>query len=200
MADYITAAEFKTRVNITHSAEDTRIAEHVTAASRMVDTYCGRRFDADGVATARVFHPDDAYCCVIDDALEITAVATDTADDGSYGTTWASTDYEEYPLNGIGINRQGGWPTTEIVAIESRTFPQHRRAAVKVTAKWGWAAVPGDVKEATYLLAHRLYYERDVPSGVVPGSAEYGGTGMRDARSAWRLLDPYRRTAPEIGG
>lgn len=200
MADYITAAEFKDRIGISHATDDVRIGEHVTAASRMVDTICGRRFDADSVATSRVFHPADAYLVFIDDALEVTAVATDNADDANYSTTWTSSEYQTYPLNGVGINRQGGWPVTELVAIESKTFPIHRRPAVQVTAKWGWAAVPQEVIEATFLFAHKLYYERDVPSGIVPGSAEFGGAALREIRSAHRLLSPYCRNTPVIGG
>jgi hypothetical protein len=200
MADYITADEFKERVGIGSAKDDVRIAEHVSAASLMVDQFCGRRFDADTVATARVFHAYDAYSTLIDDALEITQVATDDADNAGYSTVWAAADYQTYPLNGVGINRQGGWPITEIVAVENRVFPVHRRPAVEVTAKWGWAATPQDVVEATYLIAHKLYYERDVPSGIVPGSQEFGGAALREIRSAYKLLGPYKRTVPVIGG
>jgi hypothetical protein len=198
MADYITATEFKTRIGATTNTSDLRIAEHIAAASREIDSMCGRRFNADAAATARIYHPIDSHRVIIDDALEITAVATDTADDGSYSTSWASTDYATYPLNGVGPNRQSGWPTTQLVAIENRTFPLHRRASVQVTAKWGWTAVPDDVKEACYLIAHRLYYERDVPSGVLPGSAEFGGTGLRELRSVDKLLKPYKRYEPNV--
>ncbi len=198
MADYITTAEFKTRIGMTGSGQDTRIAEHVSAASREIDSICGRRFDADGSATARVFHPLNNYDVIIDDALEITAVATDTGDDGSYGTTWTSSDYQPYPLNGVGPNRQSGWPYTRLCAIENLTFPIHRRPSVQVTAKWGWTAVPDDVKEAAYLIAHRLFYERDVPSGIVAGSIEFGGTGLREQRSVMKLLKPYMRYEPNV--
>lgn len=198
MADYITVDEFKTRIAMTGTAQDLRIAEHITAASREIDSMCGRRFDADVSATARVYHPVNQHEVVIDDALEITAVKTDTDDDGTYGTTWSSTDYQTYPLNGVGPNRQSGWPSTLLTAIENRTFPRHRRPAVQVTAKWGWAAVPGDVKEAAYLIAHRLFYERDVPSGIVSGSLEFGGTGLREQRSVQKLLKPYMRYEPNV--
>lgn len=198
MADYITSNEFKARFGITTSSYDTMISEQITAASRQIDSMCGRRFDADGSATARVFHPVTSTEVIIDDALEITAVATDTSDDGTYATTWAAGDYQTYPLNGVGPTRQSGWPATRIVAVENRTFPSSRRASVQVTAKWGWTAVPDDVKEACYLLAHRLFYEKDVPSGVVPGSLEFGGTGMRELRSVVKLLKPYMRYEPNV--
>lgn len=198
MADYISTAEFKTRQNISVTTEDTVIGLIVTEASRMVDGICGRRFDDLGSASARVFHPLNSYEVVIDDCSSISTVKTDDGDDGTYGTTWASGDWQAYPLNGVGDDGQTGWPYTRIVAIESRTFPtRNRRTSVQVTAQWGWAAVPAAVESATYLIANRLFEERKAPFGTV-GSAEFGALPIRDQRTVMKLLGPYKRPRPMV--
>lgn len=197
MADYVNVTELKTRHNITAATNDITLAEVVTEASRMVDGICGRRFDADEAATDRVFHPTNGFEVRIDDALEITAVATDNADDGTYGTTWAAGDYQTLPMNGVGLNRQSGWPVTKLLAVSTRSFPNHRRPSVQVTAKWGWAAVPADIKAATYFLAYRLYEERQAPFGTV-GNADFGALPIRDQRTVMKLLAPYKRMAPAV--
>ena len=198
MADYITYDQYRIRHNITTSTDSATIGAVITEASRMIDGLCGRRFDADAAATARVFHPVDSHVVWIDDALEISAVKTDVADDGSYGTTWDAADYQAWPLNGVGPNMVSGWPYTRLHAIESKTFPtSHRRASVQVTAKWGWAAVPNDISGACYLLANRLYEERRTPFGTV-GSAEFGAMPIRDQRTVLRMLGPYMRREPVV--
>jgi hypothetical protein len=202
MADYITSANFKTRHGITLATNDARIAAHITAATLEVNSMCGRDFNQhSGAATARYFRPDNCFRVRIDDAYEITAVAVDDADTGAYGTTWATTDYQTLPINGTGINAQTGWPATVIEAIGDYTFPSLRRHAVKVTAKWGWAVTPTDVIEATYLLAHRLYYEVGVPSGVTAPNVEFGlpGSPLQRPYTVERLLHPYIRADRKLG-
>ncbi len=44
---------------------------------------------------------------------------------------------------------------------------------VRVTARWGWPAVPDEVALATQLLAARLYRRKDSPQGVI-SSADWG--------------------------
>lgn len=203
MTDYITSANFKTRHGITVTTNDTRIAEHVTTASRRADQITLRTFGPhSGAATARYFRPLNCDTLWIDDAYEITSVEVDYGDDGTYETTWATTDYETDPENGIGPDGQSGWPTTTLRAVGSYRFPMYsRRRPVKVTAKWGWAAIPDAVKEATYLLANRLFYEVSVPSGNTPPSPDFGlpGSGLRRPYTAEDLLRPYVRTDRSIG-
>jgi len=197
MANLITSAQFRLRQNITGTTDDVVIEAVVVEASRMVESLCGRRFDSDAAATARVYQPINNCLVQIDDCYEITAVAADTGDDGTYSTTWTSGDYQTLPLNTVGPNQRSGWPTTHLEAIESLRFPSHRRASVKVTAKWGWTAVPDDVAGATYLLANRLYEERKAPFGTV-GNADFGALPIRDQRTVNRMLAPYMRREPVV--
>lgn len=201
MADYINAQQFKIRFGINVNSDDSRIAEHVSAASREVDSMCGRHFGTAS-ETTRYFAPVSWNLVCIDDAYDITTVALDSADNGNYSTTLsAGADYTTEPYNGVGLNGQSGWPVYMLRATGAsyRFHTYTRRPSIAVTAKFGWEEVPADVTEATYLLAHRLYYERDVPSGNVPGSAEFGGAPLRRPYTVERLLQPYVRADRKLG-
>jgi hypothetical protein len=203
VTDYITLPLFKARQGITTVDKDVRYAEHITAGSRRADSICHRTFGPHtGAATVRYFRPSGYGSVWIDDAYEITAVATDEGDDGTYATVWAATDYETDPANGVGPDGQSGWPTTTLRAIGDYTFPTRiARRSVKVTAKWGWSAIPADVTEATYLLTNRLAFEVAVPGGVTAPNLEIGlpGSALRRPYTAEDLLRPYTRHDSTIG-
>lgn len=201
MTDYITAANFKTRHAITTTTDDARIALHVTTASLQVDSICGRQF-GPGASATRYFDPYSWSSVRVDDCHTITALAVDLDDSGTYATTIAAASYVTHPLNGIGPNGQAGWPIEEIELVNwSYLLPRFRRPSVKVTATFGWAAVPTDVAEATYLLANRLFYEVKVPSGATPPNLEFGvpGTPLQRPWTVERLLAQYRRVDKTIG-
>lgn len=201
MTDYITASNFKTRHGITVTTNDTRIAAHVTAASLEVDSICGRQF-GPGASGTRYFDPYSCDGVRVDDCHTITALAIDLDDSGTYATTLAATDYRTRPHNGIGPNGQSGWPIESIELINSTyRFARWRRPSVKLTATFGWAAVPTDVVEATYLLAHRLFYEVSVPSGVAAVNADAGmpGVPLQRPYTVERLLAKYVRGDTKIG-
>lgn len=198
----ITVAEFKNRVGITTDVNDVRIVEHIAAAAARVRAICHRDFAPHtGGDTARVYRPMSPGLLVIDDCYQITKIETDDANDGTYATLWTAADYETDPANGIGPDGQTGWPVNMIRAI-GRSFPVcTTRRPVKVTGKWGWAAIPAAVKEATYLLAHRLYYEVSVPGGVTPPNVDFGIPGQQLSRpyTAEGLLKPYVRADKAVG-
>ena len=194
MANYITLADFLDRFGITVAAED-RINDHIAAASRKVDAFTGRQFGPHtGAATARTFRPVRPGLVYIDDSYDIDTVAIDDGT-GTYPTEWAATDFETDPPNGIGPDGQSGWPASAIRAVGGYSFTASRRSSIQVTGKWGWAAVPAPVIEATYLIANRLYYEVKVPGGVTPPNIEFGipGAPLQRPYTAEGLLEPYKR-------
>lgn len=203
MTDYITASNFKTRIGRTDSSQDARIAAHITSASLEIDGICHRQFGPHaGVATARYFFPYGSHGVRIDDAYEITSVAIDLDNSGLYATTLATSDYVTLPLNGIGPNRQPGFPADALELVTSTyCLPRLARPSVKVTAKWGWAAIPTDVAEACYLITNRLYYEVAVPSGTTPPMVDFGlpGSPLQPQYTAHKLLRPYERGDAKVG-
>lgn len=192
---YATLAELKSRLGgVTGSGEDAALTNALAVASRGIEQVCGRQFNKATSATARVFHPDHFSKATIDDIHTITdlVIATDGGDDGTYETTWAATDYQLEPLNGI-QGGESGWPYWVIRAVAGRSFPTcTKRAPLQVTAQWGWTAVPVGVKEACLLVAEETYKLKDAPFGVT-GVAEWGVIRVRDNPRAMSMLAAYRR-------
>lgn len=195
---YTTLADLRGVLGIPDTAEDTRIEAAINAASRGIDLHCRRRFHADTTATARVYGADatpDGYVLHVDDFHTTTGlvVATDDTDDGTFETTWAATDYQLEPLNGI-VSGVEGWPYTRLVAIGRYLWPAvGRRARARITAKWGWAAVPEPVRQASQLVAADLWKQKDAPFGVA-GTGEYGVLRILEQNPTVRgLLAGFRK-------
>lgn len=189
---YATLAELKTYANATKDTYDTLLTDALEAASRAVEQACNRQFNDAGSATARVYYPDHS-CLVRPDDFHTTTglvVKTDTGNDGTFETTWAAADFEVRPLNGV-VSGQAGWPYNQIWSDGSLLFPTGaRRAPVEVTARWGWAAVPKPIKQATLIIAEELYKLKDAPFGVA-GNGTYGEIRVRDNPMAMKKLMPY---------
>lgn len=177
---YATLPQLKARLsNVTTTADDTLMEEAIQSASREIDKFCHRRFYKDSVATARVYRTSDPCLAEVDDFWDTASlvVKTDTGANGTYATTWASTDYELLPLNGV-VDGESGWPYWQLRAIGVNLFPWYsygrRPAQLQVTAKWGWTAVPDPVYQACLIMAEANYYLKDSKFG----SAVVGDLGI----------------------
>lgn len=204
---YTTVADVRDHLGDTGSKLDLTLLERaINSASRAVDNYCSggrprwRRFWPDTVASARTFRVDDSRVAWIDDLWDASSVVikTDDDDDGTYETTWDTTDFQLEPLNGgssdgvpyafyliTALNQRLGLLTTrQFNRVESR-------AALQVTAKWGWSATPDEVQLATILLAVKLFKRKDAPFGVA-GMNDFGAVRITQADPDVKtLLDPY---------
>ena len=192
MANLITEAQLKQWLSIDDSADDVVLSLVTAAASQQVRTYCGRSFDVDAAqtASARYYAPSDAFVTMIDDCWAITEVATDDGDDGTYNFTWQATDWQAQPVGNFGPTGLGGWPYTRIVAVEAATFPIASRPAVKVTGKWGWVALPDDVKMATLMVAAEIFKAKSGGFEVFTADASF--TPIRRNMLVRDLLAAYR--------
>lgn len=171
---YASVDDLKTRFPhaATDTADDARFELALIAASRAIDEHCGRRFYADTAATARTYRPEDPYVLVVDDISTATGVVvkTDTADNGTYDTTLAvTTDYITEPPNALAQSR----PLRRIVYLTGAFPTAGHRPRVQVTAKWGWPAVPAQVRDACLIKAARLFRRADSPEGVA-GVGDFG--------------------------
>lgn len=198
MANYATTAEVKSFMRITDTDEDAHVANLVSSASRLVDSHCGFTFDdAAGSATARIFAATKFADLLKVDPISGTTslvIKTDTGGDGTFDTTWASTDYQLEPLN----QRQGGLsdhPYHTIRAVGTKSFPVSHEARVQVTALWGWTSgVPDAIRDATILITKYLHEERNTLSGFA--FSEDGGQAYTSGSMSPRIrsmLAPYRR-------
>jgi hypothetical protein len=168
---YATLAELQEALgDITgHTADLERAIE---ASSRAIDKHTGRRhgFWQDSAVVDRYYTANTTRRVDTDDISTSTGlvVATDEDDSGSWETTWVlDTDFRLEPKNAAADSE----PWTRLVARD-RLFPRYDKA-VKVTAKFGWAAVPTYISEACIIQASRLFKRPDSPFGVA-GSPEVG--------------------------
>lgn len=179
--DYATTEELAAFVRIEDSLDDAQLGLAIAAASRAIDRACNRQFGVLAAAAARYYtaRRDRKRCrwfLEIDDLMTTTdlAVAFDEDDDESYGGV--ITDYRLCPANAAADAQ----PWTELVVQDiSDVQPTALEDGVRVTARWGWSAVPDPIKEACLLQASRVIARRDAPFGVA---------GSPDAGSEIRLL------------
>lgn len=172
---YCTVAQLRTHFGDDSSLLTEALLERaINATSRAIDKFCGRRFWQDSAVQAKVYRCDDGYEADVDDISTSTGliIATDTTGDGTYATTWASTDYQLEPLNASTESTAYAW--WRITAIGNYTFPIHaRRTSLRVTAKFGWSAIPDAVEEACILRAASIFKRREATFGVA-GFGEFG--------------------------
>lgn len=187
------------------TSDDTRLEIAVAAASRQIDAYCGRRFWQDGTVVDREYDPEDAFCIRTDDISTTTGlvVKTDTGLDGAYSTTLAlNTDFALKPQNAA--DEVPVRPFTEIRIISTSSsnayFPMWKtgRPTVRVTAKYGWPAVPDDVLRACLIQSVQLFKASDAVFGVLQMGDGFA-TRVRSSLNplAEALLDAYRK--PPVG-
>ena len=191
---YCTLAEVRASAKFPASdtADDGLLERAVESASRRVDGYCGRFFYQTSSVAVKCY-PFDDYNLPTDDIPTTTVtLKTDDNGDGTFETTWTQgVDYQLEPLNAQVYYR----PYRRIVAIGGKTFPQAflpNKPLVEVTTTWGWASIPTDIREATVILALRIYQR---PSSAL-GVAGFNDTGAVMVRSVdpdvREMLTPYR--------
>ena len=190
--DYVTATELKTYLRIGDTDDDALLAVAITAASRAVDHACNRQFGVLGAAAARYYRWDGEYiedrqAVPIDDLQSTTnlAVAVDTDDNATWDTTIVNaTDFDLWPWNAT----EDGRPWTHLILRDGTALGSLYRTArsLRVTALFGWTAVPKLVVEATQLQAARFFSRRN---------ATFGIAGSPDVGSELRLLE---RLDPDV--
>lgn len=197
---YATLAELKGRLGITDTIDDARLTDALAEASVGIEKWCRRQFnDAGGSPTPRVYYPTSGRLTLVDDFSTTTGldIKTDQDDDGVFETTWAATDRQLEPLDGI-RDGQPGWPFWKIRAVAAKTFPcAGLRAPVQVTARWGWAAVPKRVHGACLVMAEEIYKLVDAPFGAA-GIGDLGVIRIRENTAVQMMLASYRRTAVRV--
>lgn len=191
---YTTLAAVKERLGVTDTTQDGNIQAAIDAAERIIDGYCRRSFAvADSTATQRWFTADGPVAVTIDDAVEVTSVAVDRDGDGVYEETIAV--YRPWPYDAPSRGR----PYTRVETFAGTYLPLGP-GAVRVTARWGWPAVPAAVSMAAELQAWVLLRQATtILAGVDEAALEALATNDRRFasryldRQAQLLLDPYRR-------
>lgn len=173
---YLAVEDLKDTLELSNlSYADKDVGRSVSAASRAVDAWTGRRFyltpAAAGTYMARLFTPTRQGVLLIDDLAELGTAGVEAADSAGVYTTWTlNTDYKLEPANAVA----DGQPFTRIRALERSSFITdsvgfpYWPASVRITGRWGWPTLPDEVVQATQILATQLLRRvREAPFGVV---------------------------------
>jgi hypothetical protein len=173
---YVTLDELKSPLGIPPDdpVDDVALQLSADAASGMIDDHCGRRFDqqADGrfysVRLGRVEVDDVATLAGLE-------VAVDEDGDRVHERVLAAGEYRTLPLNALARGRP-------IEALEELAVAPEGAGAVRVSATFGWPAVPAQVRQAALAVALRLFALRG-PFGTA-GSPELGAQSQAQAWAA----------------
>lgn len=181
--DYLTVSQFKDAIDVPDTADDTQIGFAISAASRQIDAYCNRQFGNLSAAAPRYYsayydNNRHRYVAIIDDLQTTTdlAVTTNNQESGAYDNALVlDTDFRLEPLN----SAANGKPWTMITGLSGATYGlSTREDSIRITARWGWTAVPAEVTQACLIQAVRLFSRPKAPFGVL-GSPDMGGAEMR---------------------
>ncbi|GAA4999499.1 phage head-tail connector protein [Streptomyces siamensis] len=189
--EYGTLAALKSKLGIEadDTSRDTLLNSALASASRGIDKTTGRRFWLDSSAVQRTFRlqgrvvcEDDGDLLLVDDIGSTTGLVVET---GSGASFTAFTGYETSPDNALADGR----PITGLLRVLGSWGTSTTR--VRITARFGWPAVPDDITEAALIQASRLYKRKDSPEGII-GSAEWGVRNLsRRDPDVWALIEPY---------
>jgi hypothetical protein len=190
--EYASLTDLKAALSLTgETFADADLELALEAASRCVDDITGRRFYADEDADqVRIYTASSGGLLLIDDLIKLTTLKSDEDGDGTFETTWSIPAYSLYPANAAANGRP-----YNLIAARSKCdqgFPT-AGSSIEVTGKFGWDAVPAQVKQATMLIASKLVRRtREAPFGIVSG---YEGDAARIGREdpdVCMLLNSFR--------
>lgn len=167
---YADPDEVRDWLGVTDAKLDALIEDAVPAAEEWINGHCARSFDLQPTATPRYFDVAPDGSVYVDDVGNLAdfALATDNDRSNTFSTSWAANDYQLLPLS---RNYQVR-PFNRITPTGSRWFPYPwggyplRSGLVRVTARWGWPAVPASVKQAAKQKAAQIVSRRNSPNGV----------------------------------
>jgi hypothetical protein len=199
---YCTVEELKDYAQVTDSVDDTVLTQITQAVSNSINDFCHRQFNDAGAATPRAYDVYDPWYLRVDDFSTLTGlvVKTDTGNNGGYATTVSS--YVARPLNGV-VDGVPGNPFNELYMARTAPpwptwMPNPYGPLVQVTARWGWASVPPEVKQACLIKCAKVFKRRYSIDGVVgTGDFAFRVSRFEDPDVA-ELLEPLRPDASVI--
>jgi len=165
---YATLAEYQARTNKNSSADSATVEALLDAVSRFFDSRCRRRdgFNLSDAVEARVYDAavdNEGRLWLPDDVATATGlvVKVDLNADYDYADTdeqlTIDVDFWIGPYNAAKgtEKRPYEWLRVHPNSTKLSAWPEQERA-VEVTAKYGWPAVPGAIKEAVVAVTRSL--------------------------------------------
>jgi hypothetical protein len=193
---YCSLADLKAALRVQDSIDDSLLELAIESASREIDGYCERVFYS--TSATRVYAPTNIYTVTTDDIISVTTLKS-SSDGVTYDITWATSDYQLEPLNGVA----GGLvtPFTRIRATGNYLMPSFSvgtfyelEALIQVVGVFGWSAVPAAIRQATVILAMRLFKRLDAPLGMISNDLGSMRVGRFDP-DVEALVAPFRKVS-----
>jgi hypothetical protein len=193
---YCSLADLKAALRVQDSIDDSLLELAIESASREIDGYCERVFYS--TSATRVYAPTNIYTVTTDDIISVTTLKS-SSDGVTYDITWATSDYQLEPLN----NLAGGLvtPFTRIRATGNYLMPSFSvgtfyelEALIQVVGVFGWSAVPAAIRQATVILAMRLFKRLDAPLGMISNDMGSMRVGRFDP-DVEALVAPFRKVS-----
>lgn len=190
----VTLQSFKDYVrDEAQGVNDALLSSFLDAAIAGFGNACQRELtlvDGGTAAAPRVFAADwRSDVLRINDCTTVTTVVENSV-------TLASTLYQLEPLNNKTMS--GAYaPYTQIRRLHSWWYSDQGRAAITITAKWGWASIPAQITEAIKALGKEICNNQDVRLGIVAVS-DAAISGIRSNKVVRDAVNDYLR-AEAIG-
>lgn len=147
--------------------DDTNMEIAINAMSRWLDEHFSTSFNAR--TETRYFTADFHDLVWIDDLLSVTTLKTDDNDDGTYETTWASTDYWLEPKNAQLGNQPKPYRQVRIRSNGNYSFPTGVEYGIEIAGNWGYCTAanrPATITNFLLLGGHRIWKRKDAIFGI----------------------------------
>ena len=170
---YVALAELKSQLGVSGTTTHDNVLERLLLASQAaIDTLTNETWESP--ASREEFFVVDSWTSTLDipPAQSVSAVAEKEAD-GSWADLTEGTDWDELETSEATerLIRRGCWKPS-----------RYGEASVRVTGVFAkTATAPNDIKEATLILAARLFQRKDVPLGFTAAGVE--AAAMRLAKT-----------------
>jgi len=167
--------------------DDGYLEATIESVSRMIENHTGRRFYA--TSETRYYSAINSDEVMVDDLLTVTTLKTDDDEDGTFETTWTTSDYHLMPMNAATNGRPYTWIETS--GYGSYSFPVNVKKGVQIVGSFGYCAItslPKPVAEACKLQSIRLFKRKDAPFGVIAGGELQQGMTIPDLDPDVKML------------
>lgn len=121
----------------TATGDHDQIDTAIEAVSRLIDDYCGMPMFPR--QATRYLETSDADCLYLDEPLRAVAtLKTDLNGDGTYETTWTTSDYWLEPANATAGSPPRPYWRVETRMTGAQAFPTDQRRGIEIAGTWGY--------------------------------------------------------------
>lgn len=125
------------------AGDDDELFQLLLAVSDQIDGYCSRHFYPR--TATRTFDGTADTQLTIPDLISVTSLKSDDDDDGTYETTWATTDYELVPLNAMPTEHWGvPYHTLRVLGRGTKSAFERGHGRYQVVGSWGYRSFVED--------------------------------------------------------